>query len=184
MLVIGITGTLGAGKGTVVEHLVKNHGFRHYSVRKFLLKVIEKQGLPPNRDSMVKVANALRAQHTPYYIISELYKQAVKEEKDAVIESIRTPGEVEFLRQQENFILIAVDADPYLRYERIRQRNSETDQIDFETFVENEKREMSATDPNKQNLKRCIQMADLKFINNGTVQELTYQVDEKLFRDR
>jgi dephospho-CoA kinase len=184
MLVIGITGTLGAGKGTVVEHLVKNHDFRHYSVRGFLLKEIEKQGLPPNRDSMVKVANALRAQHTPYYIISELYQQAVKNGKNAVIESIRTPGEVEFLRQQENFILIAVDADPHLRYERIKQRNSETDRIDFETFVENERREMTAKDPNKQNLQKCIQMADFKFMNNGTVQELIYQVDEKLFGQR
>ena len=183
MLVIGITGTLGAGKGTVVEHLVKNHGFLHYSVREFLLEEIKKQGLPPDRDSMVKVANALRAQHTPYYIVAELYKRAVQNGKDAVIESIRTPGEVEFLRQQENFILIAVDADPHLRYERIRQRNSETDHIDFETFVENENREMSATDPNKQNLQKCIQMADIKLINNGTIHELTYQVDEKLFRD-
>ena len=184
MRVIGITGTLGAGKGTVVEHLVKNHGFRHYSVREFLLEEIKKQGLPPNRDSMVKVANALRAQHTPYYIIAELYKRAIQEGENAVIESIRTPGEIAFLRQQENFILIAVDADPYLRYERIRQRNSETDHIDFETFVENERREMSATDPNKQNLQKCIQMADFKFMNNGTIKELIYQVDEKLFKDR
>ncbi len=181
MIVIGITGTLGAGKGTVVEHLVKNHGFRHYSVREFLLKKIKKQGLPLNRDSMVKVANALRAQNTPYYIVSELYKQAVKAGKDAVIESIRTPGEVEFLRQQKHFTLIAVDAAPRLRYERIKQRNSETDQIDFETFEENEKREMTATDPNKQNLQKCIEMADLIFLNNGTVEELIQQVDEKLF---
>lgn len=183
MLVIGVTGTLGAGKGTIVDYLVNDHGFKHYSVRQYLLAEIEKQSLPTDRDSMVIVANKLRAEHSPHFIIAELFDQATYNGQDAVIESIRTPGEVDFLRQQDQFLLLAVDADPYLRYERIKSRKSVTDDIDFATFIENEKREMTASDPNKQNLQKCIQMADIKFINNGTIKELIYQVDEKLFAD-
>ena len=52
MLIIGITGTLGAGKGTVVEYLVEKQGFDHYSVRSFLLKEINRRGMPENRDSI------------------------------------------------------------------------------------------------------------------------------------
>jgi len=37
MLIIGITGTLGAGKGTIVEYLVKNKNFKHYSVSGYLI---------------------------------------------------------------------------------------------------------------------------------------------------
>jgi dephospho-CoA kinase len=37
MFIIGITGTIGAGKGTVVEYLVGQKGFDHYSVRSFLI---------------------------------------------------------------------------------------------------------------------------------------------------
>ena len=40
MIVIGITGTIGAGKGTIVEYLVEKKGFLHFSVREFLLKKI------------------------------------------------------------------------------------------------------------------------------------------------
>jgi len=180
MQIIGITGTLGAGKGTIVDYLIKNRGFQHYSVRHFLTEEIEKRSLPVNRDSMTQVANELRAANTPYYIVAELYKQALKSGKDAVIESIRTPGEVEFLQRQGNFILIAVDADPKTRFNRIKIRKSATDQIDFNTFLANEKREMTTEDPNKQNLQKCIQMADITLHNDGSIDELIQQLQEKL----
>ena len=40
MIIIGITGTLGAGKGTIVEYLVGKKGFKHYSVRELLSEII------------------------------------------------------------------------------------------------------------------------------------------------
>ena len=180
MIIIGITGTLGAGKGTIVDYLTDNKGFKHYSVRQFLIEEIKKQGLPVNRDSMTEVANELRAKHSPSYIIEQLYKTAVNNGGNSIIESIRTPGEVEFLKKQGNFYLIAVDADPQIRYDRITLRASETDHITFETFIANEKREFTTSDPNKQNLSRCIQLADIVIQNNGSLDELQQQLEDKL----
>src|SRR5688572_11668127 len=128
MIIIGITGTLGAGKGEVVEYLKQKHGFTHYSVRDFLIAEIGRRGLEVNRDSMRVVANELRAEHGSGYIVEEIYKKAAEAGSNAIIESIRTHGEIEVLKNKSKFFLIAVDADPNIRYERIRSRQSVTDQ--------------------------------------------------------
>jgi dephospho-CoA kinase len=176
MIIIGITGTLGSGKGTVVEYLVKEEGFVHYSVRGFLLEEMKRLGMPENRDSMTTLANRLRAAYGPSYITDQLYEQASENMEDCVIESIRTPGEIKSLRRKQDFYLFAVDADPAKRYERIKKRGSETDMISYEEFIASEKREMDSEDPNKQNLSKCIEMADYTIKNNGSVDRLLNKV--------
>lgn len=182
MKVIGITGTLGAGKGTIVEYLITEKGFEHFSVRAYLVEEIERRGMKVDRDSMVVVANELRAQNSPSFITDELHKKAVERNVNAVIESIRTPGEVVSLKQKGDFLLFAVDADAKSRYERVVARKSETDKVSWETFQENERREMSSEDPNKQNLMKCIEMADVVFNNDGSMEAL-YQDVEKAMKE-
>ncbi len=180
MVIIGITGTLGAGKGTIVEYLVNQKGYRHYSVRAFLIQEIERRGLPVNRDSMTSVANELRARYSPSYVTDCLYEEALRNGYSCVIESIRTPGEIASLRQKDKFYLFAVDADPLLRYQRISLRKSETDAVSYDTFRANEAREMNSDDPNKQNLSECIRQADFVFLNNGSLDDLHRQVENTL----
>lgn len=177
MITLGITGTLGAGKGTIVDYLVRNKGYAHYSVRNFLLQEIKKRKLPEDRDSMVIVANELRSKHGPAYIVERLFEEASKSGKNAIIESIRTTGEIEALRSKGLFFLLAVDADVEIRFQRIQQRGSETDNVDYPTFISNENREMSGNDPGKQNLLKCLELADYALDNNGTFQQLFNQVE-------
>lgn len=178
MIIIGITGTLGAGKGTIVEYLVEKEGFEHYSVRGFLLEEMKNLGMPKNRDSMTSLANRLRAAYGPSYITDQLYDRAVFEGVNCVIESIRTPGEILSLRRKQDFFLLAVDANPKKRFKRIKARATETDHVSYAEFVANEEREMESADPNKQNLAKCIDMADFTFQNNGSVRQLLKQVAE------
>ncbi len=176
MIIIGITGTLGAGKGTLVDYLKENKGFLHFSVRDFLVEELKLQNMQVNRDTMTSLANELRANNSPSYVTDQLYEQALATGKNSIIESIRTPGEIISLKEKGDFYLFAVDADPKKRYERISLRKSATDNIDFDTFLANEKREMTATDPNKQNLSKCIEEADFVFDNNGDLNKLYKQL--------
>lgn len=176
-MIIGITGTIGAGKGTIVEYL-KKKGFKHYSVRQYLLELIREKGMAENRNSMVIVANELRSEYGPSAAVEKLLEKAKASGGDAVIESIRAVGEIEKLRQDDDFVLFAVDADAKKRYERNSKRGSETDdEKDLSEFLAREEREMENTDPTKQNLRGCIELADYKFTNDGTVDELYENVE-------
>lgn len=177
MIVIGITGTLGAGKGTMVDYLIAHKGFAHFSVRGYLQKEMARRKMPNNRDSMTVLANELRAQNSPSYVTDQLFKEAIMSGKNCIIESIRTPGEIQSLKEKGKFYLFAIDADTAVRYDRIKLRASATDHITYETFLSNEAREMNSDDPNKQNLKKCIKMADFTFDNNGKRSDLEKQLE-------
>jgi len=177
-MIIWITGTLWAGKWTIVDYLVKNKWFVHFSVREYLIQEIKKRGMPVNRDSMVEVANDLRAKYWSSYIVEELYKQAKETGKDCIIESIRAEWEALALKWKDKFLLFSIDADPKIRYDRVVLRWSETDKISYDEFIMNEQREMENTDPTKQNLSKCIALSDYVFTNNGTLEQLHEQIKQ------
>lgn len=176
-MILGITGTIGAGKGAAVDYLVKEKGFIHYSARDFLVQEILARDMPMNRDSMHIVGNEVRSRYQASHIIKTLYARAEAAGHDAVIESVRALGEAEFLKEH-GARLIAIDADVKLRYERIHSRGSVTDDVDFDTFVIQEKREMSSNDSHGMNISGVIQMADYRIDNDGTLEEFHRKIDE------
>lgn len=180
MQIIGITGTNSAGKGTIVNILKEDFDFEHFSVREYLTEQLRSRGLDINRENMRDLANNLREKYGPGYIVTELYKKAKETKTASVIESIRCVGEVEELRKLPEFTLIGVDADPKIRYKRAVLRGTETDKLSFEDFISIEKTEMESDDKGKQNLKKCIQISDIVFLNNGTIEELEDKVKEYL----
>jgi dephospho-CoA kinase len=178
---MGITGTNGAGKGTVVDYLIKKKGFKHFSASGLITEELIKKNRPVNRDNMILMGNELRAKNGANYLARELLRRASKENANSIIESIRTPGEVEELKKN-NGILIAVEANQRLRYERNLKRGSTKDKVSFEEFVAQEKQEMVSDDPNKQNLSACKKAADYVIENNGTIDELNQKVKELLIK--
>ena len=102
--------------------------------------------------------------------------------KDAVIDSIRTPGEVEALREREDFILIEVQAGMEARWQRAQSRGRTGDISDKETFIAKEEIEAVAKDESGQDLNATAAMADLILVNDGSVEDLYSDLDEILRR--
>jgi dephospho-CoA kinase len=177
-MILGITGSFGAGKGAVVDYL-KQKGFAHFSVRNFIAGEVEKRGLVIDRDSLTRMGNELRATHTPAYIVEQLLKQAEALRKDAVIESLRAKAEAEYI-QQEGGIVLGVDAPAKIRFERVIKRASETDHVTFEKWEEQEKKEMNPDDPTKQDIFGALKLSDVIIQNDGTIEDLHKKIDRFL----
>ena len=179
-MIIGITGTDGAGKGAVVEHLIKRHGFTHYSSRSVIEAEVVARSLPPTREQLRLVANDMRKQHGRDVLVARaLVAVEAAGGHDAVIESIRAVAEAETLLA-EGGILIAVDASPKERYRRITGRKSHTDNVSFQEFLAHEQMEMNDQDPNGMQKAAVMQMADYTIMNNQSLAQLRKKVDALL----
>jgi dephospho-CoA kinase len=174
-MIIGLAGSFGAGKGTVVEYL-KTKGFRHYSASGFISEEIVRRGMPLNRDSMIEVANDLRATHGPTYIVESLYKRALLEGGDVIIESLRAIAEVDAIHSLGG-VVIGIDATPHIRYGRAQLRGSVKDHVSLEVWQEQEKKESNPDDPTKQDIFGALKRADVILQNSGTTGELFAQVE-------
>ncbi len=179
-MIVGITGTDGAGKGTVVDYLVEKYGFAHYQGRTLFIKLIEEQGLENNRANMRLVANDFRRRFGNDAGVKLFLSQAKeKGELNVILDSIRAIAEAETLKM-EGGILLAVDADQIVRYERIVKRASSSDHVTFEQFVSQEALEMDDPDPNGMQKAKVIEMADYTVTNNGSLEELHAQIEAVL----
>lgn len=176
-MILGITGTDGAGKGSVVEYLVKEKGFAYYSSSGFITEEIERQGLVVTRNQMRLTANELRAKHGNDMVVRQAFSRAQLEKKEfVVIESIRAIAEAFYLKGQGG-VLLGVDADEHIRYERVQQRRSSKDQVSFEQFVEQETLEKNDPDPHGMQKAAVMEMADCTILNNSSLDELHVQIE-------
>lgn len=179
-MIIGITGTDGAGKGTVVEYLVKHKGFTLYHARTLILEELKRQGLPDDRAHMRLMGNELRKRYGNDYIVRvSLEKAKESGAANVVIDSLRAVAEAETLKAHEG-ILLAIDADQRLRYERVQSRRSESDKVTFEQFVEHEDLETNDPDPHGMQKRKVMAMADHTIHNNNDTEALFGEVEKFL----
>lgn len=172
-MLIGIAGTLGSGKGTVVEYL-KQKGFRHYSGSGYLKEVILARGETVDRDAYSKLAGEIR-EKDPAGLSRILYERILADgAEDVIMEALHDVGEAQFVKDAGG-ILLGVDADIPVRYERVIMRGSEKDNITFDDFKRQIEREEQGS--GHHNIKAVLGMADAVLTNNGTIEELHLAVD-------
>jgi dephospho-CoA kinase len=174
-MIIGVTGTDGSGKDTVGRLLLEKLSWPHYSLSDEIRTIARERGLDLSRETLASLANELRQAYGPSYLAERIVSRATG---DYVVTSVRNPLEWEPFRTTDKFLLIAVDAPIHIRYARTagRDRAGESSWTidDFrhhEEVVELEGGNFG------QRLRKMLEIADVKIINDGTMEELEEKID-------
>jgi dCMP deaminase len=100
-----------------------------------------------------------------------------------VIDSVRTPGEVMALRANGDALLIAVDADPAIRFARAKAREAATGRgesaLTYDEFLAREALE-NTDNPAGQQLHATANLADFVLLNNGSQADFLARVERVL----
>lgn len=184
MKVIGITGTNGSGKGAVVEILKKYLDCIHVSAREMIIELGKRDGIEIITRDDLRIYNEKRNQEGKSLVtdLKNLYDIEENKNKYIIFESVRRVGEIEELKEKfgGNFCLLSVDTPIEMRFERIQTRNTSTDNIDFETFKEQERLENTSEDKRQMNLYKCIALADVNLQNTGSFEDLENEIKQKV----
>jgi dCMP deaminase len=176
-MLIGLTGRNAAGKGEVARYLQRK-SFYYYSLSDAIRDEIRSRGEQPTRERLIIIGNELRQKHGAA-VLAERILSKIEDDKHYIIDSIRNPAEVEAFREAKHFKLIRVEAPPEVRFQRIVNRQRESDPKTYEEFVALENREAEGDDTS-QNLVKVELMADYPLINDGPIEKLYVQIDELL----
>lgn len=169
-MIIGLTGTLGAGKSSLAGFL-KEKGYIQYVMSDILREEAKQQGKAEDRDSLLDIGNTLRKTYGQGILVEKVIKKAQQNNDDKVIiDGIRSFGEIETLKKNGG-LLIGIDSSIEIRYARNKKRGSSKDNISFEKFKEQEK---------KEPLQECIQKADYVIFCDGNLDDLRKEMEKMI----
>lgn len=172
---IGLTGTNGAGKGEAAAFF-QGKGFARFSLSDLIREELESDGSAPTRDNLIKKGNSLRQAYGPDVLARRVM---AKVKGKAVIDSIRNPEEVRFLKKQKNFVLLAINAPAELRFSRVKKRGRMESASTLEEFLAKEAEERTR-DKKGQRLHLCLKMADWTVVNDGSLDSFYAKLEKFL----
>jgi len=184
MKVIGLTGTIGSGKDIVREMLEKKLDTVSVRLSDLLeTSALKKMGIKVTREMQQNLGDDLRQKYGTH-VLAKIAIDFMKKNNDVkVIDGIRNSGEVDFLRQQfgDDFKLIAIDAPQQVRFERIVKRKRPIDPKTWEEFIVADERDQGKDQPEYgQQVRKCIEMADLIIQNDGSMEEFKRKVEDAI----
>lgn len=176
-IIIGLCGQLSSGKGTVTKYLVEQHGAKSFRYSTIVRDVLDRLVLPQSRSNMQELSKILRQQFG-----DDLFAKTIAQDVSGcldnliVIDGVRRPMDIKYLRQIAGFVLVSVVADQQIRWQRIVARGENTDDTSktLEQFQQDEQAEADAT------IVDTMAQADYSLDNNGSPEQLKQQVDKLL----
>lgn len=177
--VIAVVGPIASGKGALIK-LLEEKGYTKISLSDVVREKAKEWSLEFTRKNLQDVGDKLRKNFGASFL-AELVAHAIKKNSDKkyVIDSVRNPAEVAYLKKHLNAFIIGITASPEKRFELMKARGSEWDPKTWEEFKEQEERDRGVGQvAYGQQVQKCLDMADMVLDNNCNYEEfktnLTY----------
>lgn len=175
--VIGLVGPIASGKGTVAK-ILEEKNYKPYSLSDRIREEIKNRGEEITRSNLNMVSNELR-ETLGADILAKRTADIIEKDNDelVVIDAIRNPAEVNYLKQRFGAKIIGVNAAQEKRYEMFKNRGINTTEVNtWEEFKKLDDLELVQEGSHKQQVEECLKLADTTIGNNGTLEELKQKV--------
>jgi dephospho-CoA kinase len=179
VIVLGIVGRIGSGKDVATKYLIENYGFKEVHMGNLVREELRSAGLEESRENLQKFAKEKTDKFGMDYwakkVVNKI-KECLATNSKFVINGIRRSFEVEVPKKEfgSYFKLLLIEADPKIRFERLKARGRPGDPKNFKAFLEQERNELKLYD-----FEKIEKEADF-IIKNEADLEAFYQSLDKL----
>lgn len=179
MVIIGVVGPIASGKSILSDMLVQK-GFTKLSFSAEVREEANIRGIPIERKHLQDLGNKMRKEQGGDYWAQRIISK-IEPNKKYIIEGIRNLHEVHALKKLSNFKLIAVDAPIEKRFQWIMLRGKDSDPSSLEKVKIIDARDRGhGEDEHGQQVSACIEMAEIKIMNDSTKEKLRRNMEKLL----
>ncbi|MFH1977973.1 MAG: AAA family ATPase [Candidatus Aenigmatarchaeota archaeon] len=176
MKIIGVVGLIGSGKDVFASHLTKKYGYRTINMGDIVREFVLSLGRQITRENLHQTQKEYRDKYGADFFGKEVEKKIKANEwTHVIIDGIRRVEDIEPIKKdyEKDFMLIFIEADDKIRFERLRKRKRDGDPKTFREFAEQERNEYVHF-----HWDDLFRMAEYKLDNNRTVDEFHRVIDK------
>ncbi len=177
-IILGFVGDLASGKGTAAKYLNEKYRSTTYRFSTMLRDILKRVYVPETRENLQNLSTFLRESYGQDVMSRVIAEDVARDQnKLVVVEGIRRPSDIEYLKKLEGFHLIYLTGDPKIRWQRLvaRKENPGDSEKTFEQFLKDETAEADKL------IKELGETAEKKIENNLGYDEF-YTALEELVR--
>lgn len=174
-IIIGFTGLMASGKDAAKKYLEEKYGAESFRFSSIMRDVLKRINVEMSRTNLSAVSLCLRQTFGEDLFAKVIASDAQNANSDiVVVDGVRRLADIAHLSKLDGFHLVAIEADPKIRHERLVKRGENVGESDktYEQFIADHQAETELTIP------EVMSKADLRINNDGSFEDLYKQIDE------
>ncbi len=183
-IIIGVVGQIACGKGELKDFLVDKLAFTSFSLSSIVHEELRKRGVQEiSRKALQDIGDELRKKFGGDVLarkaITYLKRPRMIGNNKIIIEGIRNPAEIEYLKTFPNFVLIGVKAKRELRFKRLLQRVKSWDPKTWNDFLVVDRRDLGLGQKKSgQQVGKCLHYCDYILTNNKDIKDFQRKIQK------